>query len=285
MRTRILSLLLALLAISNVISGQSYYVTHSQQFIEATNNLYGINENLNLESEEDRGLYYEADMLYTFDRNTSEKVVEVGMLMDQAKYNHYMAKTKEQNPKVDGYTWVFVLENLEKVCEKKNIVIKLDDKGTYTLGDKKGYEATERLSKLLGIDLFPEHIYVCTFKVPVKSLFRPAYQTSIYEPLLKDILCKTENDQPVKKWHWDTNALPAVNAQTLNSHDYLSPEKWLATLQKSTEYPWTRMGYTYDWSINENEKNKKAVVGVSEFVIIPDTGITDIKFYKEANLK
>lgn len=39
------------------------------------------------------------------------------------------------------------------------------------------------------------------------------------------------------------------------------------------------MGYTYDW-----EENSTDHMGVSEFVIVPGTEVTDVKFYKEAEL-
>ena len=275
MRTKILSLLLAFLAISNVICGQSYHATHSQQFIKATNDLFGIKEEFKLEPEEDRKLSYNENMLYVFN-NQTETDVEVGMLMDKAKFNHFNAKKQQNENFVDGYTWVFVLKNLKEVCDKKNISITLNGEGTYTLDGKKGYEATERLSKLLGIDLFPEHIYICTFKVPIKSLFRPAYQTSVYKQLdKKELYNKDEN-----KWKWDETGLSLViPPKSESNYEHLSPTQWLASLQKSTEYPWTRMGYTYDWDVASTNH-----IGVSEFVIVPGTVITDVKFYKEAEL-
>ena len=116
---------------------------------------------------------------------------------------------------------------------------------------------------------------MCTFAVPLNKIFRPAYQTSITSNIFEE-----ENG----KWKVSLDGLKEfdnIKIKGKNNEDikHISPQYWLGLLQKSKEYPWTRMGYTYDW-----EENSTDHMGVSEFVIVPGTEVTDVKFYKEAEL-
>lgn len=277
MKLKIISLLFTLLAISNFSFAQ-YKHTHSEVFLKATKSMYGIEEDIEFQNELINKDLKTNDKLKTFtDDEVKTQNVTFGMFMDDSKYSHYV--TKEDKFTTDCYTWVFEIKDFQSRCEDSNNYIgkfEINCKdNVFSLNGFKGYKACERISKLMGIDTYPEHIWLCTFAVPLNKIFRPAYQTSITSNIFEE-----ENG----KWKVSLDGLKEfdnIKIKGKNNEDikHISPQYWLGLLQKSKEYPWTRMGYTYDW-----EENSTDHMGVSEFVIVPGTEVTDVKFYKEAEL-
>lgn len=280
MRTKILSLLLALLAISNFSFAQNKHFIHSVPFRKATQKMYGEDgSNLVFQPEKDRGLP-SAKNLVTFSETDLCKgiTVKLGMLMDDTKKSHFLrGMGKKSSWVTNDYIWVFVLDNLDAVCEAKDIgKLKIKDGKKFYFDNKisihKGFGAVERLSQLLGIDKFPEHVWLCEFQVTVNSsnIFRPAYQPDV----TKNDMNK-ENDMLFLngKWHLAKKYLSNIEINKTGSIKYLLPEQWLASLQRSKEYPWTRMGYTYDWGDTDH-------VGVSEFILVPNTELLNVEFYE-----
>lgn len=283
MRTKILNLLLALLAISNFSFAQNKHFIHSVPFREATQKMYGEEDKQNLvfQPEMDRDLP-SAKNLVTFSEQdlNNGKTVKFGMLMDDAKKSHFLRDMgKDLSCKTSDYVWVFVLDNFDATCNAKNIgKLKIKDNKFYFDNNTiihKGFGAVERLSQLLGIDKFPEHIWLCEFDVKISksNIFRPAYQPDV----TKNDINKENNILFLKgKWHLAKKYLNNIKIDNTGNIKHLLPEQWLASLQQSKEYPWTRMGYTYDWGASEDNN----VIGVSEFILVPNTQLNDIKFYK-----
>lgn len=148
-------------------------------------------------------------------------------------YSTYWKGKKET---ANRYTWVFIPENFIKVCFSKSIFKNC---------------TSERLCKLLGLGTDVQRDTIVYMKVPKDSLFRPAYVTDISQKLEDKDKGNNENinrlDEPRKEW--------MVGQQITNS------------------YPWTRMGYTYDWGdANGN------YIGVTEFIIRPKTKYSDLDY-------
>ena len=273
MRTQILSLLLALLAISNFSLAQ-YKHTHSVPFHNAVVEMYDLGDDIIFHNEAPIGKLKESTNLKVFE--DEDKEATFGMFMDQSKYQHFQTIIKKHEKKftTDCFTWVFEIQNFKDRCAAKKIgEFKLKENGFFTLGSLKWYDACERISKLMGIDIYPEHIWLCTFKVTLDKVFRPAYQTNIRAAKFK----KDDNNY----WQVESETIDNLTEQLINGNDnmdiqHISPKKWLGLLQKSKEYPWTRLGYTYDWGNTTDHE------GVSEFVIVPGTTVSEVNFYEIA---
>ena len=272
MRTRILSLLLALLAINNFSFAQDKH-THSVPFHKAVAEMYGLEAGIEFHDEAPINGLEASTSLKVF-KDATEKVT-FGMFMDQSKYNHYYNKVNGGEVfTTDCYTWVFEINDFKSRCKDKKMGnFKLDDK-VFSLEDLDKYKACERISQLMGIDIYPEHIWLCTFTVDLDNIFRPAYQTSIIS-----------SDFVKNNGKWKVNDEGIINlpkkeikSATDSNIQHISPSHWLGLLQESKEYPWTRMGYTYDWGNTEDH------VGVSEFVIVPGTEVKEVNFYKVKDL-
>ena len=100
-----------------------------------------------------------------------------------------------------------------------------------------------RLKQLLGLPPDATYSYFVEFWVKPQDLFRPCPDSEITDN--KCDLCFPENtDDSYKTW---------INENRISRYYECQIDK---------KYPWTQLGYTYDW----NPKNKSHV-GLSEFVI------------------
>lgn len=100
-----------------------------------------------------------------------------------------------------------------------------------------------RLKELLGLPPESEYNYFVEFWVRPSDLFRPCPDREISDRECS--LCFPENT--------DANYIRWINDNRISRYYQCSI---------SDKYPWTQLGYTYDW----NKKNKSHV-GLSEFVI------------------
>lgn len=163
-------------------------------------------------------------------------------------YSAYWKGEGSGNGKTGGrYTWVFVPENFLEVCRGKGLF------------DNPPIPDSERLCKLLGLGTEVQRDTIVYMKVPKNSLFRPAYVTNVDERISdKDKGCGA-----------NINQLPTAD------------KKWMLSQQITNTYPWTRMGYTYDWGSTE----KKKFIGVAEFVIRPNTCYSYLNFITREEMK
>lgn len=120
-------------------------------------------------------------------------------------------------------TWVTVFPELKNFCKDIN---------------SPPPELTLRLEQLLGLPPKGDKTRFIEFWVKPRDLFRPSPDPEI--------------DDTVAELDFPNNA----TAQH---------KEWINQLKKNSYgpngYPWTRLGYTYDWG------NKKSKIGLSEFVI------------------
>ncbi len=104
-----------------------------------------------------------------------------------------------------------------------------------------------RFAQLLGVHEDEGYTRFTAFWVAPEDVIRPAYVTDVTRQMKNDYSCVT--DEAYKAW-FDRNIL----------WSYFE-----------SDYPWTRLGYTYDWSGGESE------YGLTEFLIF-DGSKTEIEF-------
>ena len=104
-----------------------------------------------------------------------------------------------------------------------------------------------RFAQLLGVHEDEGYTRFSAFWVAPADVIRPAYITDATKQMINDYTLVT--DETYKQW-FDQNIL----------WSYFT-----------SDYPWTRLGYTYDWSGGESE------YGLSEFLIY-DGSKTEIEF-------
>lgn len=115
--------------------------------------------------------------------------------------------------------------------------------------NKNGVEDWElRFEQLLGLPTEKEYTHFTALWVPVDSIKRPAYTYDITTDI-QDTAFEEDADQTYIQW-FDENILDSYF---------------------NAEYPWTRLGYTYDWADNGTE------YGLSEFLIEKDA-VATVKF-------
>ena len=215
MRTKILSLLLALLAISNFSFGQGKYGHfHTRAFHVAVDEFL---EKFPQEFKKEKNELKPSNNLYMINEGTEK--IRVGMLIDEYKSKHY----NEQTQKTDGYTWVFVLSDFKEKCKNLGMEI-FDNDGNLCKLDPNNnngqYKNIYRLSQLLGIDVSTLHNKLYTFEVEVKDMFRPAYQTSVHK---NEIISVNE-----KEYTLDLQGLDKFNNTVENKKEQII--SWLANL-------------------------------------------------------
>ena len=270
MRTKILSLLLALLAISNFSFAGDKHSAHSIGFIKAAQNCFELKDELELE---ENPLFKENVELLVLPDNED---VEMGMVITGTR----LEALKKMGDKIsaDNYYWIFNWNNFVYTWDEKwNLEHSNSDEkwfkeenGIINLTSGKGNNLINRLALLLGLDIQPSHIYLCKFSVNSNSIFRPAYETSIK--------CnKIVKNDGIDKYQFNTTFLDKFGNNEIEvkygEYKLPCPKVYLAHLQQMREYPWTRLGYTYDWGNNEKHK------GVYEFVLMPNTEMKNIVIY------
>lgn len=129
-----------------------------------------------------------------------------------------------------GYVWTFTDKEMKSHAE-----------------ELAGEEDPEmRLRQLISFAPGSEHSTVTGLWVNPEDVIRPAYQTDVTDGSMENAFDVDEEgdalvDEEFKEW-FDEN--------TLSSYFYGS-------------YPWTRLGYTYDWADNGSE------YGLTEFMVKP----------------
>ena len=116
-----------------------------------------------------------------------------------------------------------------------------------------------RLKQLLGLPPTSDYKYFIEFWVKPEDLFRPCPDKEITDNKC-DLCYPNDNDSVHIKW-----------IDSLRVKSYYDCELY-------SKYPWTQLGYTYDW----NAQNKSHT-GLSEFVIDTNKNVVINKFYSTAD--
>lgn len=233
-------MLLALIMVAGVVHAQ-------QQSVFDVTKKIGITpkKQVHLFLEEENPLKYDGS-LYCI--NPKKDSVVVAALVCNETSNKdgrgdYSTYWKDSQGVINRYTWVFIPENFIQVCKSKGILPNCC--------------TSERLCKLLGLGTGVQRDTIVYMKVPKDSLFRPAYVTKTNKILSEGDIGKNANINQLNDKH----------------------RKWMVGQQMTNDYPWTRMGYTFDWGVNMDEKNKFAAnIGVAEFVIKPNTKYAEFDY-------
>lgn len=125
--------------------------------------------------------------------------------------------------------WVTAVPELRRLCSEPGFG---------------GNDVTLRLRQLLGLTPTAKVIAFVEFWVAPTQLFRPAADNEI-----TDTTAGVNLPEETEAWYRDW-----FNA--LRARQYFQSEK-----PKHNAYPWTQLGYTYDWGNPDSEQ------GLSEFVI------------------
>ncbi|MCQ2795932.1 MAG: hypothetical protein MJ213_01295 [Bacilli bacterium] len=106
-----------------------------------------------------------------------------------------------------------------------------------------------RSKQLLGVAEEKAHTHISSFYVNVSDLIRPVYETDVTKPMRLSLPSDVSEDY--KKWFNDNIIYSYYN--------------------EGTKSPWTRLGYTYDWSGTSD------CYGLSEFLLPSGKEITTEK--------
>ena len=143
----------------------------------------------------------------------------------------------------------------ESVTTSDDIWITVAPELTNRMRDEKFTLANLRLNQLLGLPPQSGCNYFIEFWVKPEDIFRPCPDDEIDDNQCN--LCFPEST--------DSSHISWINNYRINS--YYSCELY-------DKYPWTQLGYTYDW----NPKNKSHF-GLSEFVVKTNSNIIIKKIY------
>ncbi len=135
----------------------------------------------------------------------------------------------------------------------------------------------DTLAMILGLPIPKGRIVlqdrIITFKVPKNRILRPAFNP---DPNT-DKVASTENFVYVKDFTYTVNSTSYTGScgycvwfANKSKETFLDTEKSEIT---NTHYPFTGLGYTYDWRKSAKEPN----YGLSEFIVIPNTDITIVE--------
>lgn len=102
-----------------------------------------------------------------------------------------------------------------------------------------------RFKQLIGLPSDSGHTHFTAMWVSTDDMIRPAYLTDIYSSEMTTSL--SDNiDVDYREWFEDT----------------------MIRLYSNSRYPWTRLGYTYDWADTDN------AYGLTEFLVLEDSSVT-----------
>jgi hypothetical protein len=138
--------------------------------------------------------------------------------------------------------WVTVVPELKNFCTQyKNIGVN-------------NKQLNERLEQLLGLPPNGEYVEVAEIWVAPQYLKRPTLDPEINDRTAQPLPNPIQYPQGVDSAYqtWFTNQ---VNNR------------------KSSPYPWTGLGYTYDWGVYP-KTNLQTDAGLSEFVILPNSQVS-----------
>lgn len=165
--------------------------------------------------------------------NAATDSVEVGLLVSNnnaVHYNHYLSKRKPDGCiRLARCIWVFTVADMA--------ALKAGINPAPVPGSR-----WVRLCRFLGLsdDAAQRRDTVVFLKVAAADMFRPAYQTDITRHV----------GQAVGSTGLGTTGDPVI-------------DNFLRWEQQNNTYPWTRLGYTFDWGAPAGNGN----FGVTEFIV------------------
>jgi hypothetical protein len=179
---------------------------------------------------------YEPSEIQELEPIKADRVNVVTLVSDE------VSKKIVKDGKLNMNAWVTVVPRLKERCK------------TFT-GDGKQREL--RITQLLGLPPYNEYKYVVEMEVAADYIFRPCPDP---DP------SKTRCGQ----------SLPAKFPENIKNEFNVDWLKWFAktvlgSYKLPNGYPWTRLGYTYDWNPDSTE------VGLTEYIILEGATVNKIE--------
>lgn len=138
-------------------------------------------------------------------------------------------------------------KNKETETLNKKLWMFIPNEVNDTFNKKDLEKNSKRLQQFLGLDTIERRDTIVVLRIKLGNLYRPAYVIDPCQKVSEPTRIMTFSDKEFKDWFYD-NLL-------------------------TNTYPWTRMGYTYDWGEN-NEKH----IGATEFVCKKNSEVNIIGF-------
>lgn len=157
-------------------------------------------------------------------------------------YDGYIKNNQKSSPDPNYAIWVTAAPQVKVFCQS---YLRENPKATDNQLDM-------RLKQYLGLPPDPDqkyHVFVEPWVSP-ENMFRPCV-----DPEINDNKCDLK--------------IPDHFPSVANISDYgaFYQSLYFNRFRRANRYPWTGVGYTYDWNKGANESK----FGVSEFILIPDT--------------
>ncbi|MDO9528489.1 MAG: hypothetical protein Q7J27_04925 [Syntrophales bacterium] len=143
--------------------------------------------------------------------------------------SYYKDSVGKRYNTMDYYIWVTAVPEIQKLCRKYDFA---------------GNDLTMRLRQLIGLAPNAKVVAFVEFWVNPEHLFRPAADNEI-DDTTAGLILPDNTESWYRKWF-----------NELRAAQYFQSEN-----PRHDAYPWTQLGYTYDWGNPDSEQ------GLSEFVI------------------
>ena len=134
-----------------------------------------------------------------------------------------------------------------------------------------------RVNQMLGMPADRHSTHVTAMWVNPDDVIRPAYRSDVHNSRPADSFATVHAELESQKKADKTAVAAGLHG---SMHDPIIFENWfnsriIASYFSQKEYPWTRLGYTYDWlhAVRADGHNGSCEYGVSEFLVPVDTKV------------
>jgi hypothetical protein len=158
---------------------------------------------------------------------------------------------KEGKQVTDREIWVTAHPELQKFCRQYQQITKANTD-----------QLNLRLKQLLGLPPTRKYTHVVEIWVDPQYLKRPSLDPEIID----------REVQPIPNPIPDPLPFPEGIDEAYKAWFTSQIKEWKENRENS--YPWTGLGYTYDWSRSNPKTNLQTDAGLSEFVILPNSKVS-----------
>lgn len=134
-----------------------------------------------------------------------------------------------------------------------------------------------RVNQMLGMPADRRSTHVTAMWVNPDDVIRPAYRSDVHNSRPADSFATVHAELESQKKADKTAVAAGLHG---SMHDPIIFENWfnsriIASYFSQKDYPWTRLGYTYDWlhAVRSDGHNGSCEYGVSEFLVPVDTKV------------
>lgn len=193
----------------------------------------------------------------------TQKETYLALFITQNDYPLFWDTYEQTN--MDKIVWAFEPTNFYQRCYEKGIMNMVNRAHTEE-------ELRHRIEALLGLPLTPDkskeqgkqeiHSHFVLVKVKTENLFRAAYNPNVSQQI-GDINSFEQLASVKYLASKDTDAEKEIK------------DAWID--QQKNKFPWTRLGYTFDWMGENDEGNIPWYYGVASYIIKPGSELLPFK--------